>query len=169
MTANDNIEFRKATVADIGDILEIINDAILKTTSLYDYHIRTLEYQTNWFKIKEENKKPVLVAEFEGRVIGFGSFDKFRAWDAYQFSVEHSVYVAESFRSKGIGKEILRRLIQLAKQEGYHTMIAGIDAQNFSSISLHRNLGFVELCTFKEVGYKFERWLDLTFMQLMLK
>jgi phosphinothricin acetyltransferase len=83
--------------------------------------------------------------------------------------VENSVYVAADQRGKGIGKLLIAPLIQAAEQLDMHTIIAGIDATNEASIMLHRSFGFKEVAHFKQVGYKFGRWLDLTFMQLLLK
>jgi phosphinothricin acetyltransferase len=111
---------------------------------------------------------PVLVCEINGQAVAYGSYGIFRAWDAYKFSVEHSIYVHKNFQGQGIGKQLLIALIDKAKQDGYHTMIAGIDADNQKSCEFHKKLGFFEVGRFKEVGYKFDRWLDLVFMQLML-
>ena len=100
--------------------------------------------------------------------VAYGSYGIFRAWEAYKFSVEHSIYVQQDFQGQGIGKQLLIALVERAKKDGFHTMIAGIDADNEKSYAFHKKLGFVEVGKFKEVGYKFDRWLDLVFMQLML-
>ena len=112
---------------------------------------------------------PVIVAEIDNEVVGFGTFGIFRPWPAYQFSVEHSIYVHKNARSKGIGKSLLTELIVLAKNGGYHTMIAGVDGSNKGSFEFHKKFGFEEIGTFKEVGFKFAKWLDLRFLQLFLK
>ncbi|HLZ89488.1 MAG TPA: GNAT family N-acetyltransferase, partial [Puia sp.] len=112
---------------------------------------------------------PVFVAEEEGRVVGFSSYGPFRAWPAYKYTIENSVYVSEEQRGKGIGKMLIRPLIESAKAKGYHAIIAGIDSMNDGSIRLHRSFGFVEVAHFKQVGYKFGRWLDLSFMELLLE
>jgi len=111
---------------------------------------------------------PVLVCEIDGQAVAYGSYGAFRAWDAYKFSVEHSIYVQKNFQGQGIGKQLLVALVDKAKKGGFHTMIAGIDADNQKSYDFHKKLGFFEVAKFKEVGYKFDRWLDLIFMQLML-
>jgi phosphinothricin acetyltransferase len=121
-----------------------------------------------WFEDKLAKKFPVIVADYNGVAVGFGSYGTFREKIGYQYTVEHSVYVAEAFIGKGIGKLLLSHLIQLAKDEGYHTMIGGIDAANTGSIAFHKKLGFVENGILKEVGFKFGQWLDLQFMQLLL-
>ena len=164
-----NVIIRKATVNDVAKILEIVNYAIVHTTSNYLYDVQTLDMQTQWFEEKQTKKFPVIVAVINDFVIGFATYGTFREKIGYQFTVEHSVYVAEEFIGKGVGKLLLTQLIILAKSEGYHTMIGGIDAANTGSITFHKKFGFVETGSIKEVGFKFGKWLDLQFMQLLLK
>ena len=157
-----------AETADIAAILDITNHEILNSTVLYEYEARSLEAQLAWFHDKQKQNWPVLVAELNGTVVGFGTYGKFRERIAYRFSVEHSVYVHKDHRGKAIGNALMVELIRLAKAEGYHTMIAGIDSTNMSSVEFHRKFGFEVVGTFKEVGYKFDRWLNVIFMQLIL-
>ena len=164
-----NVIIRNATIEDLPPILEIVNHAILNTTSNYLYEVQTIENQLQWFEDKKSKQFPIIVADYNGTAIGFGTYGTFREKIGYQFTVEHSVYVAPEFFGKGIGKQLLLALIVLAKEEGYHTMIGGIDAANTGSIDFHRKLGFVETGIIKEVGFKFGKWLDLQFMQLILK
>lgn len=162
------IQVRHATEIDIPEMLSIYNDIILNTTAVYDYKPHTLEMRQTWFKTKQEQGFPVFVADLEGKVAGFSSIGPFRAWAAYKYSVENSVYVAAEKRGMGIGKLLIPPLIEAAKQLQMHTIIAGIDATNDVSIWLHKRFGFEETAHFKQVGYKFGRWLDLKFLQLML-
>jgi phosphinothricin acetyltransferase len=111
---------------------------------------------------------PVVVSEMNGTVVGYGTYGIFRPWDGYRYSIEHSMYVHNDSRGLGIGKLIMSELIKRATTEGYHTMIAGVDASNNGSYEFHKKLGFIEIGTFKEIGYKFNKWLDLIFMQLIL-
>lgn len=164
-----NITIRNAKTKDVNSILEIINHEILNSTVVYDYKERSYEQQLAWFEKKNQDEMPVIVAEKEGNVVGFGSFGIFRPWDAYRFSVEHSIYTHQDAQGMGIGKRIMAELIRLATEQGYHTMIAGVDASNKGSYEFHKKFGFQEIGTFKEVGYKFDQWLDLIFMQLFLK
>ncbi len=164
-----NVIIRNATIEDLPPILEIVNHAILNTTSNYLYEVQTVENQLQWFEDKKSKQFPIIVADYNGTAVGFGTYGTFREKIGYQFTVEHSVYVAPEFIGKGIGKQLLLALIVLAKEEGYHTMIGGIDAANTGSIDFHRKLGFVETGIIKEVGFKFGKWLDLQFMQLILK
>jgi phosphinothricin acetyltransferase len=110
----------------------------------------------------------VFVAEEDDVLLGFSSIGPFRKWEAYKFSVENSVYVSNEHRGKGVGKLLLQPLIDAARSLQLHTIVAGIDATNEASIALHKKFGFEEVAHFKEVGYKFGRWLDLKFLQLIL-
>jgi len=159
---------RKATQNDLTAILEIVNFNIANTTSMYDYEPRTLEIQRAWLAEKREKGLPVIVAEWGDSVCGFGTYGRFRAKIGYQYSMEHSVYVDKEYYGRGIGSALLDSLIKLAIESGYRTLIAGIDAANERSIRFHSLHGFEQVARFREVGYKFGRWLDLVFMQLML-
>jgi len=164
-----NIIIRQAIKEDILSILEIINFEIEHSTSVYDYKKESLENKIEWFEKKKKDKLPVLVAEQDNNILGYGTFGIFRPWDGYQFSIEHSIYIDKDSRAKGIGKEIMKELIQIAIKLKYHTMIAGIDANNAKSIQFHLNFGFLEVGRFNQIGFKFDKWLDLIFMQLFLK
>lgn len=159
---------RPAAEKDVSTILEIVNHEIIHSLSIYDRMPRTLAEQFAWFMQKREQAMPVIVAETAGRVLAYGTYGIFRPKEGYRFCVEHSIYVSLESRGKGIGRQLMKALIRLAKDEGYHSMIAGIDASNRRSYDFHRQFGFVEAGYLKEVGYKFDRWLDLIFMQLLL-
>ncbi|MCB0686504.1 MAG: N-acetyltransferase [Saprospiraceae bacterium] len=162
------MEIKPATEADIPAILEILNYEILNSTVIYDYEPHSLKMQLDWFHKKQEEQMPVIVAVENHEILGFATFGIFRPKVAYQFSVEHSIYLSKDCRGRGVGSMLMQELIHLARQAGYHTMIAGIDTSNKMSYDFHKKLGFVEVAHFKEVGYKFNRWLDLIFMQLFL-
>lgn len=151
-------------------ILEILNDAILTSTALYDYKPRDPSSMVTWFKAKESSNYPVIGAfDDHGRLLGFATYGAFRNWPAYKYSVEHSVYVRQECRGAGIGASLMQKLIDEAKRQNYHTMVGGIDASNLASLALHRKLGFQYAGTIKQVGFKFGRWLDLSFYQLILE
>ena len=153
-----------------GAILEIFNDSIVHSTALYDYKPRALESMTGWFKTKEEGGFPVIGAESSaGDLLGFASFGTFRAWPAYKYTVEHSLYVHRDHRGKGIGGALLRRLVEAATQRDYHLMIGGIDMANSASIALHEKQGFVHAGTIRQAAFKFGAWRDLGFYQLLLE
>ena len=163
------ITIRIATEQDLPAILDIYNEVILNTTAVYDYLPHTLEMRKEWYAAKLKDNYPVFVAEEGSRLVGFSSYGPFRAWAAYKYTVENSIYIASSERGKGIGKLLLTPLIDAAKERGLHAIVAGIDASNEASIKLHKALGFEQVGHFKEVGYKFDRWLDLAFLELILR
>ncbi len=160
---------RKYKTEDTQAILDIINYNILHSTALYDYTIRTYEAQLAMLEDKMKKNFPVIIAEVDGVVAGFGMYGEFRFKEAYKFTVEHSVYVSNDFQGKGIGKLLLSQLIATAKEQGIHTMIAVIDSENQSSVDFHEKYGFETVGLIKESGWKFERWLHSVFMQLILK
>jgi len=162
------IRIRTAKEDDLPRLLEIYNDIIINTTAVYDYEPHTIEMRKQWWEAKKAQGFPVFVAEEDGRIVGFSSIGPFRAWAAYKYSVENSVYVASDARGKGIGKLLIPPLLDASKSLGMHTVIAGIDATNEASIKLHKRFGFEEVAHFKQVGWKFERWLDLKFLQVMI-
>ena len=157
------------TRAHAPEILAIFNDAILHTTALYDYKPRTTEFIAAWFDTKERGNFPVLGAfTDDGSLAGFATYGTFRAFPAFKYSVEHSVYVHAAQRSGGIGKALLHALIAEATTQNYHTLVGAIDSTNAASVRLHTSLGFVPCGRIAEAGYKFGRWLDLDFYQLIL-
>ena len=162
------IKIRSYQTQDTQAILEVINYNILNSTALYDYNIRSYEQQKAILDDKISKGFPVIVAEINGEVVGFGMYSEFRFREAYKFTVEHSVYVNQNYHGKGIGKIILQELIDLARKQNLHTMIAVIDAENQSSIEFHKKFGFEIAGTIKESGFKFNRWLHSVFMQKML-
>ncbi|MCB9252336.1 MAG: N-acetyltransferase [Flavobacteriales bacterium] len=159
---------RNAELEDLPFIMEIYNHSILKTTSVYSYEPHTPERIQEWYKNKLDNNFPVLVSVEDNTITGFASFGSFRNWPAYKYTVEHSVHIHPEHRRKGEAGALMKSLISLAKKSGYHSIIGGIDASNEGSILFHKKLGFKEVGLIKEVGYKFDRWLDLAFYQLML-
>lgn len=163
------IKIRPYQVEDTQSILDIINYNILNSTALYDYNIRSYEQQKAILEEKINKNFPVIVAELDGNVVGFGMYSEFRFREAYKYTVEHSVYVNKNFHEKGIGKLLLQELIHLARKQKLHTMIAVIDSENQSSVEFHEKFGFTTVGIIKESGYKFDRWLDSVFMQLILK
>jgi len=154
---------------DLQAIVEIINFNILNSTALYDYHPRTLEQQQAIFEDKLKKGFPIIAATMDNRIVGFGYYSEFRFREAYRFTVEHSVYVANDYHGKGIGKQLLSELISLAKKQKLHTMVAVIDSENQSSVVFHEQFGFVTVGIIKESGYKFDRWLHSVIMQLLLE
>jgi L-amino acid N-acyltransferase len=165
------LQFIKCSYAEhAGPILDIFNDAIVNSTALYDYQPRQPESMISWFKTKEIGGFPVIGAiDKSDQLLGFASYGTFRNWPAYKYSIEHSVYIHKDYRRKGIGFTLMQQLILAATEQQYHTMIGGIDLKNTSSIAFHEKLGFVHTGTIQQAGFKFGRWLDLGFYQLLLE
>jgi phosphinothricin acetyltransferase len=159
---------RPATEADLAAIVAIYNDAVLNTTAIWNDAVVDVDNRKVWFDARQKLGYPVLVAEEESAIVGYGSFGDFRAFDGYRFSVEHSVYVAEGVRRRGVASALLVALIEKARELGKHVMIGGIASDNAASLALHAKLGFTETGRMPEIGFKFDRWLDLVFMQKTL-
>jgi phosphinothricin acetyltransferase len=122
-----------------------------------------------WFTQHQREGLPILVAvDAADAAVGWGALSGFREKVGYQFTVEHSVYVAPDQQRRGIGRAIVLASLDSARQLGKHVLIGGLDADNEASLRLHRSLGFEQVAYFKQVGYKFGRWLDLIFMQRLL-
>jgi phosphinothricin acetyltransferase len=150
-------------------VREIFNDAILNTTALYEYKLRSQDTVLQWFGSKASAGWPVVAAVDEaGTLLGFGTYGTFRDRPAYKYSAEHSVYVHKDHRRKGVGEALLIELIRRAQAQQLHLLVGGIDADNGPSIALHEKLGFRHAGTVSQAGYKFGRWLDLAFYQLLL-
>ena len=151
------------------EILAIFNDAILHTTALYEYAPRTPAFMETWFAAKEQGRYPVIGAiDADGSLAGFASYGPFRAFPAFNYSVEHSVYVHPEKRGLGVGRLLLRELVSTAARQDYHTVIGAIDSANAASVRLHTSLGFTPCGRIAQAGYKFGRWLDLDFYQRIL-
>lgn len=156
---------RDAALGDMPAIVAIYNEVIAHTTAVYRDSPVPLAEREAWWRARCDLKLPVLVALEGDEVVAFASFGEFRAWPCYRHTVEHSVHVRADRRGCGIGSALVRALIPIAAQLGKHVMIAGIDAANGASISMHEKLGFERVAHLREVGRKFDRWLDLVFLQ----
>jgi len=163
-------QLKPCTEKQLPEILDIFNDAILNSTALYDYKIRTLETMDAWYADKLSHNYPVVGAfDSEGALLGFATYGMFRVRPAYKYTVEHSVYVRPDKRGQGLGKVLLREIVKKAEEHDFHVLVGVIDASNSVSIKLHENEGFVLSGIMKETGYKFGKWLDAAFYQLILK
>lgn len=150
-------------------IVAIYNDAVLNTTAIWNEAMVDIDNRRLWQAQRRASGYPVRVAlDAAGQVLGYASFGDFRAFDGYRYSVEHSVYVRSDLRRSGVGRALMTQLISDANACGKHVMIAAIESANAPSIRLHESLGFIESGRMAEVGTKFGRWLDLTWMQLRL-
>ena len=159
---------RPATESDLAEILRIYNHAVEHTTAVFEYRPHTIDMRREWFRAKQAASLPVLVAGEAGVVRGFATYGPFRAWPAYKYSVEHSVYVDPAVHRQGIGSALVRAVLDEARARDVHVVIAGITADNGVSLRLHERLGFKEVGHIREVGFKCGRWLDLKLLQVVL-
>ncbi|MBD9371477.1 N-acetyltransferase family protein [Rhizobium sp. ARZ01] len=160
---------RDAREDDMAAVMEIYNDAVANTTAIWNDTLVDLDNRLEWFRGRRERGFPVVVAELDGKVVGYASYGDWRAFDGYRHTAEHSIYVHKDARGNGIGRLLLGNLIDRARSSGIHVLIAGIESENEASIRLHEGFGFRAVGRFKEVGTKFGRWLDLTCMELCLQ
>ena len=163
------ISIRDAREEDLPAVLAIYNDVLTTSTAIYSDQPTTLEDRLAWWQGRVRAGYPVLVAEDESGLTGFASFGDFRSWPGYRFTVEHSVYVRADRRGCGVGAALMTPLIDRATALGKHVLIAGVDADNAASLRFHERLGFERVAHFREVGFKFGRWLDLVFLQRTLR
>lgn len=159
---------RDATEHDLPAIRAIYNDAVLNTTAIWNEQPVDLANRQAWFSARQAQQYPILVTVDNDEVTGYASFGDWRPFEGFRYSVEHSVYVRNDQRGRGLGPRLMQALIERARSCGKHVMVAAIESGNLASISLHERLGFVTTGQMPQVGIKFGRWLDLTFMQLTL-
>jgi phosphinothricin acetyltransferase len=146
--------------------LDIYNDAVLKTTATYDYEPRPLEHRLAWFEDHQRTGHAIFVAESaDGRIVGWSALNRYHDRMGFRFTAENSIYVAEGARGQGLGARLLDPLIPAAAEIGIRAILAAIDAQNTASIQLHARFGFKQVGLFKRVGFKFDRWLDVAYME----
>ena len=160
---------RDALETDLPALRDIFNDAVLNTTAIWMDNVVDLANRQAWFAARAQQGYPILVAEnADGEVVGYASFGDWRPFDGFCHTVEHSVYIRADQRGKGLGPQLLTALIERAKACDKHVIVAAIESGNAASIGLHQRLGFAITGQMPQVGRKFGRWLDLTFMQLIL-
>lgn len=164
---NEHMTIRLATAADLPAINDIYNHYVPLSTCTYQYQPETLATRRAWFAAHDE-RHPVTVIETTGEIFGWGSLGTFRNRDGYIHTVEDSVYVRHDCHRRGIGRLLLADLIDRAERLGHRTIVAGMSADQTASIRLHEQLGFVKVAHLHQVGHKFDRWLDVVFMQRML-
>ena len=158
---------RLAAQSDLPAINEIYNHYVLHSTCTYEEEQTTAAEREVWF-LAHGPVHPITVAEVEREIVGWASLSPFRTRSAYRRTVENSVYVRHDRQRQGIGLALLADSVRRAKALGHHTIIAGIDREQAASVSIHQRLGFEEVAHLKEVGFKFDRWLDVVYLQKLL-
>ncbi|NBA95134.1 GNAT family N-acetyltransferase [Pseudomonas sp. R5(2019)] len=160
---------RDAAQADLPGIRDIYNDAVLNTTAIWNEQPVDLDNRQAWFTARQAQGYPILVAvDADNAVLGYASFGDWRPFEGFRHSVEHSVYIRADQRGQGLGPLLMNTLIERARACNKHVMVAAIESGNTGSVRLHERLGFTVTGQMPQVGVKFGRWLDLTFMQLIL-
>jgi L-amino acid N-acyltransferase YncA len=158
---------RPATESDLVAINDIYNHYVLHSTCTYQEEPELIEDRRRWFS-QHGGKHPVIVAVADERVVGWGSLSVFHARSAYRHTVENSIYLHHQYLRQGIGSLVLQKLIRRARDLGHHVIIAGMDGEQAGSIALHAKFGFEKVGHFKQVGFKFGRWLDVIYAELIL-
>ncbi|MGQ0830404.1 MAG: GNAT family N-acetyltransferase [Microthrixaceae bacterium] len=161
------MDLRLATLDDAAAIREIYNLEVTTSTVTFDLVPRSLDEQRVWQSARS-GVHAVVVAEINGAVVAFGSLSPWRDRPAYSTTVEDSVYVHRDHHGKGVGKALLAELVSTATAHGFHACMARIVGGHEASIALHRSCGFEQVGTEREVGRKFNRWLDVVLMERML-
>ena len=159
---------RPAERSDLKAITDIYNHAVLNTTASADYEPQTVDHRVKWYETRKRIGFPMFVAEADGRVVGWASLSPYHTRPGYRFTAENSVYIASDWQGRGIGKQLMLRVIDAGRKLGLHAIIASIEASSEASIRLHASLGFEQRGLMKELVYKFDRWLDVVYMELIL-
>jgi phosphinothricin acetyltransferase len=165
---NSSRSLRLATEADLVAINEIYNYYVPRSTCTYQEELNPLESRRRWLEQHDTLKHPAIVVTENRRVIGWGALSPFHTRSAYQHSVENSIYIDHAYHGQGVGSMILADLIERARAAHHHAIIALIDSEQSPSVAIHSKFGFTEVGHLKEVGFKFGRWLDVIYMQLLL-
>src|SRR6476659_2953471 len=164
------LEIRHAAAADLPLITEIYEHAVRYGTATFELTPPDLAEMTRRFDVLMDGGFPYLVAELEGRVVGYAYAGAYRPRPAYRFTVENSVSLQPSINRRGIGLQLMDRLITECEARGYRQMLAVIgDSANAGSIGVHTRCGFQMIGTHPNVGFKFGRWLDTVMMQRSLR
>ena len=164
----DLINIRPAKIDDLKDITDIYNYAIEKTVATFDTNLKTLEEQRIWFE-NHGHKNPIIVAEKDDEIVGWAALTQYSTRCAYSDTAEISVYVKEKYQGKGVGRKLIEEVVKEGKKAGLHVLLARITDGNKISIHLHESVGFEHVGILKEVGFKFDRCLDVYLMQKVYK
>jgi L-amino acid N-acyltransferase YncA len=163
-----SFSLRLATKDDAPAITELLNHYVANTTSTFITEPQTLTDRLAWFEERSE-KHPAIAVESDGKLIGWGALSPHNPRGGYRHSADVSVYLDSDFHGRGIGRALLEDLIGRARAIGHHVLVAGCCTESTASIALHESLGFTRVGTFREIGRKFDRWLDVVYLQLILK
>ena len=163
------VSLRPASGSDARAIADIYNYEVEHTTATFDLVPRSIEAQEEWLAARSGAFSALVAERAEAGVIGFAALSTYRDRAGYRTTVEDSVYVHRDYHRQGVGRLLLSSLLNLARESGFHTVIARIDSQSTGSLELHRSLGFESVGVERQIGRKFGRWLDSVIMQHMLE
>lgn len=163
-----SIVIRRATQDDAADIQRIYNYAILHTTATFDIEPKTLADRVEWLK-KHTDAYPVIIALIDSKIVGWAAIGPYGERKAFQYSVENAVYIDCDYQGRGVGSALLAELLKLSEELGYHAVIALVVGDNESSVKLHEKFGFAHVGTMREVGWKFDKWLDLLIYEIIIR
>ena len=161
---SSSVVIRDAVAADLAAINAIYNHYVLNSTCTYQIEPEREEARAAWFAGRGA-LHPVLVAEEAGVVLGWGSLSPFHRREAFAGTAENSVYVHHGHHRRGLGSLLLAELLQRGRDQGLHTIVAAISAEQAGSIALHLRHGFRETGRLFEAGRKFGQWLDVVYLQ----
>ncbi len=161
------LSLRPATPADADAICAIYNQGIEDRIATLETRLRTPQEQREWL-LSRNTRHPVIVAECRDRVIGWGSLNSFNARQAYDHVADFSVYVERSRRGQGVGRQLLGRLMLLARELGYHKLVLAMFPTNITGLTLYQRCGFREVGTYREQGMLDGRWVDVLIMEKIL-
>ncbi len=158
---------RSATEADLGAVRDIYNYYVSRSTCTFQIELDTEAKRLAWFRDRSPSH-PVIVAEVASAVVGWAALSAWNSRCGYSRTVEASVYIRHDLHRRGVGMSLMLDLIERARSAGHHTIIGGACTEQTASLALQAALGFEQVARFREVGYKFGRWLDVAYMQLFL-
>lgn len=163
------MKIRAAEEQDMPELLDIYNYEVEKGYATFDLRPKTMEERRVWFREHNRDNHPLIVAEEDGKAVGYASLSSYRIKEAYAATVELSLYVHKDYRRRGIAAELAETILNMARErEDIHTVISVITGGNAASMKLHKKLGFTHCGTMREVGVKFGKLLDIENYQIMV-
>ena len=162
------MNIRLAKKSDAAALLTIYAPYVENTAITFEYEVPTIEDFANRIE-KTLGKYPYLVAEEDGLILGYAYASTYYARAAYDWAVELSVYVSQDTRGKGVGSKLYDELEGLLDQMGYMHFLACISLPNEDSLAFHAKRGYQQVAHFPKIGYKFERWHDIVWLQKSLE
>lgn len=161
-------EIRDATSSDLESIRAIYNHYVATTTVTFDTSEQSADVRREWFEHHKKEQLPVLVAEMNGVVVGWASLSYYNSKCAYRTSVEPSVYIHQDYQRQGLGRQLTNAIVSAARQRRYHCLVGLVCSENIASLNMMDALGFERVGELKEVGRKFDRWLNVFIVQKVL-